>query len=43
LILEPGRQGHRPEREELASVFTLLFSVTGVVLRVSGISCVGIA
>jgi putative ABC transport system permease protein len=40
LILEPGRQGHRPEREELASVFTLLFSVTGVVLL---ISCANVA
>ena len=40
LILEPGQQGQRPEREELTSVFTLLFSVTGVVLL---IACANVA
>jgi predicted permease len=40
LILEPGHQGQRPEREELAPIFKLLFSVTGVVLL---IACANVA
>jgi predicted permease len=40
LILEPGTQGQRPERNELRTVFTLLFSVTGVVLL---IACANVA
>lgn len=40
LILEPGAQGQRPEREELRDVFTLLFCVTGVVLL---IACANVA
>jgi predicted permease len=35
LILDPGKQGQRPERGELSGVFILLFSVTGVVLLIA--------
>ena len=40
LILEPGKQGQRPERGELNGVFLLLFCVTGVVLL---IACANVA
>jgi predicted permease len=40
LIVEPGKQGQRPERAELQSVFALLFSVTAVVLL---IACANVA
>jgi predicted permease len=40
LLLEPGKQGQRPERRELRSVFILLFCITGVVLL---IACANVA